>query len=31
MSELTSVAVGDSPAFVRLKDKYKQELVKMVD
>lgn len=27
MSELTSTAVSDSPAFVRLKDKYKQELV----
>ena len=27
MSELTSTAVSDFPAFVRLKDKYKQELV----
>lgn len=27
MSELTSTVVADSPAFVRLKDKYKQELV----
>lgn len=27
MSELTSTAVSDSPAFVRLKDKYEQELV----
>lgn len=27
MSELTSTAVSDFPAFVGLKDKYKQELV----
>lgn len=27
MSELTSIAVSDSPSIVRLKDKYKQELV----
>ena len=27
MSELTSTVVADSPALVRLKDKYKQELV----
>ena len=27
MGELTSTVVSDSPAFVRLKDKYKQELV----
>ena len=27
MSELRSTVVGDSPAFVRLKDKHKQELV----
>ena len=27
MSELTSTGVSDFPAFVQLKDKYKQELV----
>lgn len=27
MSELTSTGVSDFPAFVRLKDKYNQELV----
>ena len=31
MSELTSTAVSDFPAFVRLKDKYKQELNKAAD